>query len=125
MGMKRRELITLFVGAASLPVVARAQNQTNANQDANDQVGQVATRVHPLGGTMGKGRERQIILKTDHRTILAELLTCGKCQAKSAENVKQNQHVVTRIEPFSKAMILKLRYAMAGFAQNELVRSGG
>jgi hypothetical protein len=33
---------------------------------------------------MGKGRERQIILKTDHRTILVELLTCGKCQAKSA-----------------------------------------
>jgi hypothetical protein len=32
---------------------------------------------------MGKGRERQIILKTDHRTVLAELLTCGKCQAKS------------------------------------------
>ena len=55
---------------------------------------------------MGKGRERQIILKTDHRTILAECLP--------AENVKQNQHVVTRTEPFSKAMILKLRYAMAG-----------
>ena len=41
--MKRREFITLFVGAASLPIAARAQNQTNANQDANDQVGQVAT----------------------------------------------------------------------------------
>jgi hypothetical protein len=26
-----------------------------------------------LGGTMGKGRERQIILKTDQRTILLEL----------------------------------------------------
>lgn len=41
--MKRREFITLFVGTASWPLVARAQNQTNANQDANDQVGQVAT----------------------------------------------------------------------------------
>ena len=33
---------------------------------------------------MGKGGERQIILKTDHRTVLAELLTCRKYQAKSA-----------------------------------------
>jgi hypothetical protein len=40
--MKRREFIVLFVSAA-WPLAARAQNKTNANQDANDQVGQVAT----------------------------------------------------------------------------------
>jgi hypothetical protein len=38
--MKRREFLVLFVGAA-WPLGARAQNQTNTNQD--DQVGQVAT----------------------------------------------------------------------------------
>jgi hypothetical protein len=42
--MRRREFVVLFVGAASWPLVARAQNQTNANQGADDQVGQVATR---------------------------------------------------------------------------------
>src|SRR4029077_8588673 len=41
MGMKRRELIALFVGATAWPLGTRAQNQTNTNQD--DQVGQVAT----------------------------------------------------------------------------------
>jgi hypothetical protein len=33
---------------------------------------------------MGKGRERQIILKTDKRTVLLELGLGGKFQAKSA-----------------------------------------
>jgi FecR protein len=41
--MKRREFITFFVGAAAWPLGAHAQNQANSNQDANDQVGQVAT----------------------------------------------------------------------------------
>ena len=41
--MKRREFFSLFVGAASWPLVARAQNQTNATPDAKVQVGQVAT----------------------------------------------------------------------------------
>jgi hypothetical protein len=41
MGMKRREIIALFVGATAWPLGTRAQNQTNTNQD--DQVGQVAT----------------------------------------------------------------------------------
>jgi hypothetical protein len=41
--MKRRKFIMVFVGAASWPLVARAQDQTSANQDVNDQVGQVAT----------------------------------------------------------------------------------
>jgi FecR protein len=40
MGMKRREFIALFVGATAWPLGARAQNQTDTNQD--DQVGQVA-----------------------------------------------------------------------------------
>jgi hypothetical protein len=41
--MKRREFVAFFLGAVSWPLAARAQNQTSTNQDANDQVGQVAT----------------------------------------------------------------------------------
>jgi hypothetical protein len=54
---------------------------------------------------MGKGRERQIILKTDRRDILLEMGLGGKFQTRSSgwdEN---------RI--FSKAMFAKLKYAMA------------
>ena len=40
--MKRREFVILFIGAAAWPRLARAQNKTGANQ-ANDQVGQIAT----------------------------------------------------------------------------------
>jgi hypothetical protein len=56
-------------------------------------------------GAMGKARERQIILRTELRTLLLELGLGGKFQAKSGwwdEN-----------RPFSKAMFLKLQYAMA------------
>jgi hypothetical protein len=58
-----------------------------------------------LGGSMGKGRERQIILKTDQRNVILELGL--------GENSKQNQAAGTRTEPFSKAMFVKLQYAMA------------
>jgi hypothetical protein len=50
---------------------------------------------------MGKDREREIILKTDQRTVLHELGL--------GANSKQNQPVGTRIEPLSKAMFLKLQ----------------
>ena len=42
-GMKRRELMTLFLGAIAWPIAAAAQNPANSNQDANEPVGQVAT----------------------------------------------------------------------------------
>jgi hypothetical protein len=54
---------------------------------------------------MGKSRETQIILKTDHRTVILEMLIGG--------NSKQNQADGTRTEFSSKAMLLKFQYAMA------------
>ena len=54
---------------------------------------------------MGKAREPQIILNTDQRTVLLEMGLGGKLR---------DQSDGTRTEPFSKAMILKLQYAMAG-----------
>jgi hypothetical protein len=54
-----------------------------------------------LGGTMGEGREPQIILKSDQRN---RVLNLGL-----AENSKLNQAARTRTENSSKAMFLKLR----------------
>jgi len=54
---------------------------------------------------MGKSREPQIILKTDQRNVILELGL--------GENSKQNQAAGTRTEPLSKALFLKLQYAMA------------
>jgi hypothetical protein len=68
-------------------------------------VGALAISVAVSGGSMGKSREPQIILKTDQRNVILEL-GLGK-------NSKQNQAAGTRTEPFSKAMLLKLQYAMA------------
>jgi hypothetical protein len=54
---------------------------------------------------MGKDREPQIILKTDLRNVILELGL--------GINSKQNQAAGTRTESFSKAMFLKLQYAIA------------
>jgi hypothetical protein len=54
---------------------------------------------------MGKDREPQIILKTDQRTVHLKMGLGG--------NSKRNQADGTRTEPLSKAMFLKLQYAMA------------
>jgi hypothetical protein len=54
---------------------------------------------------MGKGREPQIILKTDQRNLVLELGQGG--------NSKRNQAAGTRTEFSSKAMFLKLQLRTA------------
>jgi hypothetical protein len=75
MGMKRREFIVLFVGATAWPQMVRAQNQTNANQDTNDQVGQVAT----LQGiaTVGRGNAAPSRLKVSDGIYKKDVLQTG------------------------------------------------
>jgi hypothetical protein len=53
---------------------------------------------------MGKSREPQIILKTDQRNVILELGLREKFQAKSS-GWDENR-------TFSKALLLKLQYAM-------------
>jgi hypothetical protein len=54
---------------------------------------------------MGKGRERQIILKTDQRTVLLEMGLGG--------NSNRNQAHGTRTEPVLEGDVLEVEYAMA------------
>jgi hypothetical protein len=54
---------------------------------------------------MGKGREREAILKTDQRTVLLELGLGGKFQAKSS-GWDENR-------TFIEGDVLEVEYAMA------------
>jgi len=73
--MKRREFVTGFVGAIAWPLVAHAQNQINANQDASDQVGQVAT----LQGiaTVTRGNAASAMLKLSDAIYKKDALQTG------------------------------------------------
>jgi hypothetical protein len=63
-------------GAPRMDIIARCVGQEQAVTRGNFGCS--------VGGTMGKTRERQIILKADQRTILLELGLGGKLQAKSS-----------------------------------------
>jgi hypothetical protein len=54
---------------------------------------------------MGKGRERQIILKTDQRTVLLEMGLGGKFQQKSS--------AWDEYRTFLEGDVLEVEYAMA------------
>jgi len=73
--MKRREFVTGFVGAIAWPLVAHAQNQMNPNQDASDQVGQVAT----LQGiaTVTRGNAASAMLKLSDAIYKKDALQTG------------------------------------------------
>jgi hypothetical protein len=60
--------------------------------------------VHPRGDH-GQGREPQIILKTDQRTVLLEIGLGGKFQAKSSERDENRT--------FLEGDVLEVEYAMA------------
>src|SRR5262245_16450873 len=75
MGMKRREFIAFFAGAASWPLTARAQNQPAVKQDANDEVGQVATLQG--NATVTRGNATPAALKVSDAVYKKDTLQTG------------------------------------------------
>jgi len=73
--MKRREFVTGFVGAIAWPLVAHAQNQMNPNQDASDQVGQVATLQGIV--TVTRGNAASATLKLSDAIYKKDALQTG------------------------------------------------
>jgi hypothetical protein len=86
-------MIDRFILAKGMTAIRRTNRAGRSSQVTNQRYYGAS-----LGGTMGKGRETQIILKSDQRTIILELGL--------GENSKPNQVAGMKTERSSKAMFL-------------------
>jgi len=109
MGMKRRTFISLVVGAASWPFVARAQNQaqnqTSANPGSDDAIGQVAT-VQGVA-TVARGNATPAALKVNDAIFRKDVLQTG---ANAAVGVTFDDETTLSLNANARVVINELIY---------------
>jgi hypothetical protein len=118
--MKRRTFISLFVGAASWPFVARAQNQTpnqtGANPATDDAIGQVATVQG--AATVARGNAAPAALKVNDAVFRKDVLQTG---ANAALGVTFDDETTLSLNANARVVVNELVYEEGSKANKAVI----